>query len=146
TNAAFTTSVLAALPVFLPVRFEWIPVDRIWGYGVEALSIIGMCVIRSIMGFGFFGVRPAWIIAVVGMVAALSYSINYLRDFSLLTGSLVAYAVSFLVCYLMSYRSKENFDYDVIKKVTGDFDPEVDQAVQPDQTPLENVAAQKQGE
>src|SRR5699024_8760411 len=98
------------------------------------------------MGFGFFGMRPALIIAVVGMVAALPYSFNYLRDYSVLTGSLVAYAVSFLVCYLMSYRSKENFDYDVIKKVTGDFDPEVDQAVQPDQTPLENVAAQKQGE
>src|SRR5690625_4388341 len=146
TNAAFTTSVLAALAVFLPVRFEWIPVDGIWGYGVEALSIIGIGVILGIMGFGFFGMRPALIIAVVGMVAALPYSFNYLRDYSVLTGSLVAYAVSFLVCYLMSYRSKENFDYDVIKKVTGDFDPEVDQAVQPDQTPLENVAAQKQGE
>src|SRR5699024_538760 len=71
---------------------------------------------------------------------------NYLRDYSVLTGSLVAYAVSFLVCYLMSYRSKEDFDYDVIKKVTGDFDPEVDQAVQPDHTALENVAAKKQGE
>src|SRR5699024_4324416 len=72
-------------------------------------------------------------------------SFNYLRDYSVLTGSLVAYAVSFLVGYLMSYRAKENFDYDVIKKVTGGLDPEVDQAVQPDQTPSESVAARKQG-
>src|SRR5699024_4139931 len=84
TNAAFTTSVLAALAVFLPVRFEWIPVDGIWGYGVEALSLIGIGVILGIMGFGFFGMRPALIIAVVGMVAALPYSFNYLRDYSVL--------------------------------------------------------------
>src|SRR5699024_985600 len=34
TNAAFTTSVLAALVIFLPVRFDWIPVDGVWGYAV----------------------------------------------------------------------------------------------------------------
>src|SRR5699024_8768684 len=120
--------------------------DGIWGYGVEALSIIGIGVILGIMGFGFFGMRPALIIAVVGMVAALPYSFNYLRDYSVLTGAYVDYSIRFLMCYMMSYRSKEKFESDISKKVTGDVDPEVDQAVQPYQTPLENVAAQKQGE
>ena len=38
--------------------------------------------------------------------------------------SLVAYAVSFLVCYLLSFRSKQRFDFSTIKDMTGDFDPE----------------------
>src|SRR5699024_8720933 len=33
-------------------------------------------------------------------------------------------SVSFLVCYLLSVRSSQNFDFSVIRKVTGDFDEE----------------------
>lgn len=149
TNAAFTTAVLAALAVFLPVRFEWIPVDGVLGYGVELLSIIGIGVILGIMGFGFFGMRPAIVIAVVGMLAVLPFGFNFLRDYTVLTGSLVAYAVSFLVCYFMSFRSKEDFDYSIIKKITGDFDTETDESAQVGAAAmgkLESTSAQKFGE
>ena len=146
TNAAFTVSVLAALAIFLPVRFEWIPVDGILGYGVELLSIIGIGVILGIMGFGFFGMKPALIIATVAMVAVLPFSFDYLRDYPVLTGSLVAYAVSFLVCYFMSFRSKENFDYSVIKKITGDFDPEEEDSKETADSSIENAPTKKQGE
>lgn len=146
TNAAFTTSVITALVVFLPVRFDWIPVDGLWGYAVELLSIVGIGVILGIMGFGFFGMKPALIIATIGMLAVLPFSFDALRDYSVLTGSLVAYAVSFLVCYFMSFRSKENFDYSVIKEITGDFDEEHPEVEQNDQSRMANIAANKQGE
>ena len=51
----------------------------------------------------------------------------------MLTGSLVAYSVLFLVCYLMSVKSSQNFDFSVIKRITGDFDEE---DAPPSRTPL----------
>lgn len=146
TNAAFSVSVVAALVIFLPVRFEWIPVDGILGYGVELLAIVGIGVILGIMGFGFFGMKPALIIATVGMVAVLPFGFDFLRDYSVLTGSLVAYAVSFLVCYFMSFRSKQNFDYSVIKDVTGDFDFEEGDSKLLEHSNLGNASTDKQGE
>ena len=122
TNAAFTVSVLAALAVFLPVRFGWIPVDGLWGIVVEALCVIGVGVVLGIMAFGFFGLTAAKIAGVLGAVAMCFVSFGFLRDYLELSGALVAYAVSFLVCYLMSFRSKQDFDFDRIQHITGDFD------------------------
>ncbi|MGO1183038.1 MAG: sodium:solute symporter family protein [Micrococcaceae bacterium] len=122
TNVAFTVSVLAALTFFLPVRFDWIPVDNAWGFVVEALAIVGIGVVLGIMAFGFFGMRPAIIVAVVAMVAVLPFGFGYLRDFPVLSGSLVAYAVSFLVCYFLSFRSGQDYDFSKIARVTGNFD------------------------
>jgi len=146
TNAAFTTAVLTALAVFLPVRFSWLPTDGVWGYGIELLAIIGIGVILGIMGFGFFGMKPALIIAIVSMLAVLPFGFNYLRDYPVLSGSLVAYAVSFLVCYFMSFRSKENFDYSVIQHVTGDFDETAPAHQDTEPKQLVNIAARQQGE
>ncbi|MGO1200101.1 MAG: sodium:proline symporter, partial [Dermabacteraceae bacterium] len=124
TNKAFTISVLAALVVFLPVRFQLIPLTGAWALFVELLAIVGVGVVLGIMSFGFFGLRPAVIIGAVASLAVLPFGFGYLRDFETLSGSLVAYSVSFLVCYLLSVRSSQNFDYSVIKRVTGDFDDE----------------------
>jgi len=44
-----------------------------------------------------------------------------------LSASLLAYSVSTIVCFFMSVRSKQNFDFDVIKHRTGDFDPTEEQ-------------------
>ena len=59
------------------------------------------------MAFGFFGLRPA---VIVGgrHPRVLPFGFGYLRDFETLTGSLVAYSVSFLVCYLLSVRSSQS--------------------------------------
>src|SRR5699024_3090556 len=108
--------------------------------------IVGVGVILGIMGFGFFGMKPALIIATVAMVAVLPFSFDYLRDYPVLTGSLVAYAVSFLVCYFMSVRSKENFDYSVIQKITGDFDPEEEELTETELVSVKNTTGKKQGE
>jgi len=124
TNAAFTAAVIAALVAFLPVRFEWIPFTGATGFAVELLATVGIGVVLGIMAFGFFGLKPAVIVGALATVVALPFTLFFLRDYTVLSASLVAYSVSFLVCYLMSFRSKRDFDFSTIKDLTGDFDPE----------------------
>ena len=124
TNRAFTLSVIAALVVFLPVRFELLPLEGAWALVVELLAIVGVGVVLGIMAFGFFGLRAAIVIGATATIAVLPFGFGYLRDYETLSGSLVAYAVSFLVCWALSVRSSQDFDFSVIKKVTGDFDEE----------------------
>ena len=128
TNAAFTVGVLAALVVFLPVRFEWIPLTGAWAIVVETLAIIGVGVVLGIMAFGFFGLRAAVAVGALASAAMVFVGYGFLRDYATLSGSLVAYAVSFLVCWGMSVRSRQDFDFDRIARVTGDFDPTADDA------------------
>ncbi|MFB9731580.1 sodium:solute symporter family protein [Ornithinimicrobium kibberense] len=122
TNAAFTVSVLAALAFFLPVRFGWLPAVGAWGLAVELLATIGIGVVLGIMAFGFFGLRPAVMTGTLAVAVSAPFTFFFLRDYEVLSGSLVAYAVSFLVCYLMSVRSGQDFDFERIQHVTGNFD------------------------
>ncbi len=126
TNLAFTVSVLAALAFFLPVRFELLPVTGAWALLVELLAVVGIGVVLGIMAFGFFGLRPAMLVGAVSSLVALPFAMGALRDYTTLSASLVAYAVSFLVCYALSVRSGQTFDFSVIRKVTGDFDEETE--------------------
>ncbi|HIW90607.1 MAG TPA: sodium:solute symporter family protein [Candidatus Corynebacterium avicola] len=140
TNAAFTVSVLAALAVFLPVRFELIPVTGVWAIVVEALSIIGVGVVLGIMAFGFFGRTVAVWVGGIATVALLPFGFDLFRDYTVLSASLVAYAVSFLVCWGMSVRSKMDFDFATISSVTGDFDtPETVAKVTAEEFPSTSV-------
>lgn len=134
TNKAFTVSVLVALACFLPVRFGWFPVDGAMGYLVDVFNVIGIGVVLGLMVFGFFGLRPAVTVGLIAMVASAPFVIGFLHDYATLSGSLVAYAVSAVVCFAMSVRSKENFDFAVIKRRTGDFDPEPEER-HPDDSP-----------
>ncbi|SDR80827.1 sodium:solute symporter family protein [Agrococcus carbonis] len=122
TNLAFTAAVIAALATFLPVRFEWIPLDGVLALPIEILATIGIGVVLGIMAFGFFGLRVGIAVGAVAALAAAPFTLFFLRDYTVLTASLVAYAVSFLVCFLLSFRSRRDFDFDTIKDVTGDFD------------------------
>ncbi len=124
TNLAFTASVLAALAVFLPVRFELIPLTGAWAVVVEALSIAGVGVVLGIMAFGFFGRTVAVWVGVIATAGMLPFGFGLFRDYAVLSGSLVAYAVSFLVCWALSAWSRMDFDFDRIRAVTGDFDTE----------------------
>ncbi|WP_405217630.1 sodium:solute symporter family protein [Agrococcus sp. Ld7] len=122
TNAAFTVSVIAALAVFLPVRFGWVPLTGVLAVPIEVLATIGIGVVLGIMAFGFFGLRIGTIVGVVATLGAAPFTLFFLRDYTVLTASLVAYAVSFIVCFLMSFRSKRRFDFSSISDVTGNFD------------------------
>ena len=122
TNAAFTVSVIAAMTVFLPVRFSWIAMTGPIGVITDILSTIGIGVVLGLMAFGFFGLRPGLVIGVAAALVAAPFTIGYLHEYSVLSGSLVAYAVSTIVCWAMSVRSDASFDFSVIKERIGDFD------------------------
>jgi len=122
TNRAFVTSVVAALAVFLPVRFGWFPVDGAWGYVVDVMSVVGVGVVAGLMAFGFFGLRTAVIAGAAAALATAPFGFGFLHDYAVLSGSLTAYAVSTVLCYLMSFRSSERFDFELIKERIGDFD------------------------
>ncbi|MFI8412452.1 sodium:solute symporter family protein [Paeniglutamicibacter gangotriensis] len=123
TNMAFTVSVLVALAIFIPVRFEWISMGGLTGYLVDILSIVGVGVVLGLMTFGFFGLKIARIIGTVAIVAVAPFAFGTLHEYEVLSGSLVAYSVSTVICYFMSVRSKQNFDFSTIKDRVGDFDP-----------------------
>lgn len=122
TNKAFTVSVLSALALFVPVRFGWIPMGGAVGYIFDIIAVIGIGVVAGLMTFGFFGLRPARIVGVLAIVVAAPFAIGFLHDYAVLSSSLIAYAVSMLVCTLMSYRNKVPFDFRLIAERTGDFD------------------------
>jgi len=127
TNAAFTVSVVVAVALFIPVRFSLIPLDNFFGWIIDFLAVLGIGVILGLMAFGFFGLRTGQIVAVIAVLVTMPFALGVLRDYETLTASLIAYSVSTLVCYLMSMRSKQDFDFEVIKHRTGDFDPTEEQ-------------------
>lgn len=122
TNKAFTVSVLAALTCFVPVRFEWIPLTGAVGILLDLLSVVGIAVILGLMCFGFFGLKAAKVVAVLAAVASAPFVIGFLHDYATLSASLLAYAVSTIVCWAMSVRGTAEFDFAVIAERTGDFD------------------------
>ncbi len=126
TNKAFTTSVIIALAVFIPVRFAWFSMDGFTGILFDILSVAGIGIVLGLMAFGFFGLKPALITSIVGAVASAPFVIGFLHDYTVITGSLAAYAVSTIICYLMSFKNKENFDFELIKERIGDYDPQHD--------------------
>lgn len=124
TNKAFTVSVIAALAAFLPVRFGLVPLVGVVGLVVDVLAVVGVGVVLGLMVFGFFGLRVAKIVGTVSAVAVAPFAIGALHDYVTLSASLLAYAVSTIVCYLMSRASTERFDFSLIARRTGDFDTE----------------------
>ncbi|TSD62726.1 sodium:solute symporter family transporter [Aeromicrobium piscarium] len=122
TNKAFTTSVIAALALFLPVRFGWIPMSGGIGLIVDVLSVIGIGVVLGLMTFGFFGIRVGKVVGVVAALVSAPFVIGFLHDYATLSASLVAYAVSTVVCWAMSIGQTERFDFALIRQRTGNFD------------------------
>ncbi|MDP9820342.1 sodium:solute symporter family protein [Nocardioides massiliensis] len=126
TNRAFTTSVLAALACFLPVRFDLLPDFMVIGLAVDVLAILGVGIVLGLMTFGFVGLRPALVVGAIAIVAAAPFALGALHDYATLSGSLVAYAVSTIVCWAMSARSSQDFDFAEINRTVGDFDVETE--------------------
>ncbi|KAA0920020.1 sodium:solute symporter family protein [Dietzia sp. ANT_WB102] len=124
TNSAFTVSVLVALAVFIPTRFGLVPDTGVLPIVIEALAVVGVGVVLGLMVFGFVGLRPALLVGGLAALASAPFVFNFLRDYDTLTASLVAYAVSTIVCYAMSVRSSMDFDFAKIARRTADYDTE----------------------
>lgn len=123
TNLAFSVSVVVALAAFLPVRFEWVDLDGPLGIVSDVLSTVGIGVVLGLMAFGFFGKRVALIVGTVATLASAPFAIGFLHTYPVLSGSLIAYAVSTIVCVALTLPSrKPDFDFELIKQRTGDFD------------------------
>lgn len=124
TNLAFTSAVLVSMAAFLPVRFEWISMSGATGIIVDVLSVVGIGVVIGLMAFGFFGTKVALWAGSIASIASAPFVIGFLHDYEVLSGSLVAYAVSTLVCVGLSFRSKKRFDFSLLAERTSEFDPQ----------------------
>lgn len=123
TNLAFTAAVIAGLACFLPVRFEWIDLSGGLGIASDVLATIGIGVVLGLMAFGFFGRRVALVVGTVSTLAAAPFAIGFLHTYPVLSGSLVAYAASTIVCVVLTMaNTTRRFDFALIKERTGDFD------------------------
>lgn len=124
TNVAFSVAVIAALAAFIPVRFGWLEMTGGVAIITDIFSTIGIGVVLGLMAFGFFGKKVALWIGTLSTLAAAPFSIGFLHQYAVLSGSLVAYSVSTILCVLLTvWSKKEPFDFDLIKERTGDFDP-----------------------
>ena len=124
TNLAFSAAVLAGLALFLPVRFSWVDLSGGLGLASDVLSTLGIGIVLGLMAFGFFGTRVALVVGTVATLASAPFAIGFLHTYPVLSGSLVAYAVSTIVCVALTLLSKDRFDFALIKERTGDFDSE----------------------
>ena len=123
TNVAFSVSVIAALAVFIPVRFAWIDMSGAVGIGFDVLSTIGIGVVFGLMTFGFLGKRAALVVGVVSTLASAPWTIGMLHEYTVLSGSLVSYSVSTILCVALTMLNRDRrFDFAVIAETTGDFD------------------------
>src|SRR5699024_10098380 len=118
TNAAFSVAVAVALAVFLPVRFSWIEMSGGLAIAIDVLSTIGVGVVLGLMAFGFFGKRVAFIVGTVATLASAPFAIGFLHTYPVLSGSLVAYSVSTIVCTAITLGNKKRFDFDLIAERT----------------------------
>ncbi|PWL16320.1 sodium:proline symporter [Falsochrobactrum shanghaiense] len=125
TNKAFTTSVVVALAVFFPVRFGFIELSGGIAIVSDILAVIGVGVVAGLMAFGFFGFKVARAAGIVAIIIVAPISIGALHAYPVLTASLLAYAISTLICVGMSWRNTEEFDFSTIAKKTGNFDSTV---------------------
>ncbi|WP_205077488.1 sodium:solute symporter family protein [Marinobacter salexigens] len=126
TNAAFTWSVVIAMALFCIARFELLEMTGATVLFFEILASVGGAVVFGLMAFGFFGRAVGLGVGVVSGLILLVYATGFLRDYMVLTASLTAYGASAIVCTAMTLRSKERFDFDLIKQRVGSYDVPAD--------------------
>ncbi|NHI01501.1 Sodium/pantothenate symporter [Oceanimonas sp. MB9] len=122
TNRAFTSSVIVALIMFCAARFELLPMTGVVAMLFELLASIGGGVVIGLMAFGFFGRHVGFIAGIIAGLALMVFATGFLREYTVLLSSLVAYGVSTLVCVLVSLLDNQKFDFELIKKRVGNYD------------------------
>lgn len=122
TNVAFTTSVLVALAAFFPIRFGYIELQGWVALLSDVLACVGIGVIAGLMAFGFFGGKAGRAVGVVVTLAVLPFGIGVLHTYPILTASLLAYAISAILCVGLSFRNNVLFDFSHIAHKAGNFD------------------------
>src|SRR5690625_2542179 len=121
TNAAFTVAALSAMAIFVPVRFELVPMTGLVAVVVDLLAVIGVGVVLGLMCFGFFGLRVALMVGAVATVVVAPFGFGFLHDYTVLSASLIAYAVSTIVCVALTLRNRESFYFSLFAQLSVDF-------------------------
>jgi hypothetical protein len=122
-NRAFTTAVLVSLVAFTVARFQLLPIMGVYAVVLEVFATIGAGVVLGLMAFGFFGKRVGLTVGALAIVALAPFTFGFLRDYPVLLSSLNAYGVSTVVCSLLSFRSREDFDFALLAQRVRNFDP-----------------------
>ncbi|WP_301584478.1 sodium:solute symporter family protein [Halomonas alkaliantarctica] len=123
TNTAFTSAVIAGLVMFCIARFELVPMVSMVAGLFELLAAVGGGVVLGLMAFGFCGRRIGVIVGVLSAIVLAYFSIGFLRDYTVLLASLMAYGVSTLVCIAVSLMSSSKFDFSQIDQKVINYDP-----------------------
>lgn len=124
TNRAFTTAVITAVALFTIVRFELIPMTGAVAVFFEIIAAIGASVVIGLMAFAFFPRNVAIAVAALVFAIIAPYFTGFLRDYTVLLGSLTSYGVSTVVCIAMSLVSTEKFDFKLLAKRVTAFQEE----------------------
>lgn len=124
TNRAFTTAVISAVILFTIVRFELIPMVGAVAIFFEIIAAIGAAVVIGLMTFAFFSRNAAIVMATIVFVVLAPYFLHFLRNYTVLLGSLTSYGVSTIVCIAMSYFSDQKFDFKLLAKRVTAFQEE----------------------
>lgn len=122
TNRAFSISVIAALVAFFPVRFGWIALEGTTAVVTDLLAVVGVGVIAGLMIFGFLGRTAGVVAGGIAALAVLPFGVGFLHQYPVLTASLLAYAVSMILCVALSWAGRERFDFARISAETGNFE------------------------
>ncbi|RUR33392.1 sodium:proline symporter [Vreelandella andesensis] len=123
TNTAFTSAVIAGLVMFCIARFELLPLVGVVGGLFELLAAVGGGVVLGLMAFGFCGRRVGLVFGTLCAIALAYFSIGFLRDYTVLLASLMAYGVSTIVCIAVSLMSSSKFDFSQIDQKVINYDP-----------------------
>ncbi|MBQ0744508.1 MAG: sodium:solute symporter family protein [Pseudomonas sp.] len=123
TNTAFTWAVVAGLLMFCIARFELLPMVSVVAVLFELLAAVGGGVVLGLMAFGFCGRRIGLIVAALSAIALAFFCVGFLRDYTVLLASLMAYGVSTLVCVVISLLSSSKFDFTQIDQNVINYDP-----------------------
>ena len=121
-NTAFSVAVLGALVSFFAVRFGFVALTGDTALLTDVLSVIGVGVIAGLMAFGFWGARVGILTGVAAATMTAPFGIGFLHTYPVLTASLLAYAVSAVLCVGISLLRPDNFDFGRLARATGRFD------------------------
>ncbi|EHJ93281.1 sodium:solute symporter family protein [Vreelandella boliviensis] len=123
TNTAFTSAVIAGLVMFCVARFELLPLVGVVGGLFELLAAVGGGVVLGLMAFGFCGRRVGLVFGTLCAIVLAYFSVGFLRDYTVLLASLIAYGVSTIVCIAVSLMSSSKFDFSQIDQKVINYDP-----------------------
>lgn len=121
TNAAFTWAVASALVLFTLARFELIPLTGALGLPLEILAAVGGGVVAGLMSFAFLGRMAGLIVGAIGALVCMYLFAGFLRDYTVLMASLIAYGTSTIVCVAITLRSRSEFDFALIGQRVRNF-------------------------